>query len=136
MSVNRKTIAASLLSFCMLIAALAFALQLPVDMTKGSHLFGACQTAVRMSNDPTTSQAKTELPSRTYCFGYLGGYTDGLNRLDKSVCLDGASLNTIAQAYVTYMQRCPKLMDEPRYLGALLALKSSFPCATSPANQP
>ena len=114
----------------MLILALGLAMQLhAVDMTKGAHLFGSCQAAVRMIRDPTASQAKAELPSSTYCFGYLAGYVDGLNRLHSEVCLKGASVDAFARVYVGYMQRNPKLTEENRSLGVLLAAKDAYPCS-------
>lgn len=50
---------------------LLFAGQVAVqaDLSKGSHLYGSCQAAVRWSDDPGSAQAKTELASSTYCFG-------------------------------------------------------------------
>lgn len=81
------------------------------------------------------AQAKAELASSTYCFGYLGGYIDGLNVLKEQVCIRGTSLNTIARVYVLYMQRNPTLMDEGRALGLLLSLKSSYACSSPEATE-
>lgn len=112
------------------LSLLLFAGQVAVqaDLSRGSHLYGSCQAAVRWSDDPASAQAKLELASSTYCFGYLGGYIDGLNVLKEQVCLRGASLNTIARVYVHYVQRNPKLMEESRALGLLLSLKSNYGC--------
>lgn len=101
----------------------------PADLSRGSHLYGSCQVAVRWSDDPASAQAKVELASSTYCLGYLGG----LNVLKEQVCLRGASLNTIARVDVLYMQKNPTLMEEGRALGLLLSLKSSYGCSSPEA---
>ncbi len=106
---------------------------MPADLSKGAHLYGSCQAAVRLNDDPNSAQAKAELASSTYCFGYVGGYIDGLNVLKEEVCVRGASLETIARVYVIYMQQNPKLMDEGRALGLLLSLKASYGCPKLPA---
>ncbi len=98
------------------------------DVPEGLHLYGSCQAAVRLSDNPASSQARAELASSTYYFGYIGGYIDGLNRLADQVCVRGAGVNTVARVYVAYMQQNPKLMDEGRALGLLLALKNGYAC--------
>jgi hypothetical protein len=113
----------------MLLLTLLFALQAPADMSKGAHLYASCEAAVRLTDNPNSAQAKTELPASTYCFGYLAGYIDGVNRLHSSICVNGASMNAVARVYANYMQRNPKLIDEDRSLGALLALTDAFPCS-------
>jgi hypothetical protein len=85
--------------------------------------------AVRMMDDPASQQTKTEMPSSTYCLGYIGGYIDGTNRLGEYVCVRSATLNTVVRVYVAFMQRNPKLMDEAKSLGVLLALKDSYSCS-------
>jgi len=112
----------------MRLITLAVALQTPADMSKGAHLYSSCQAAVRLAESPSSAQAKTELPTSTYCFGYLGGYVDGVNRLGNSICVNSASMDTVALVYVAYMQRTPKLMDEERSLGVQLSLASAYSC--------
>lgn len=107
----------------------------PADLSKGAHLYGSCQAAGRLGDDPSSTLAKAELASSTYCFGYIGGYIDGLNRLNEEVCVRGAGLDTLARVYVIYMQKNPKLMDEGRALGLLLALKDSYGCHKQPATK-
>ncbi|MGI4756971.1 MAG: hypothetical protein ACRYGF_09010 [Janthinobacterium lividum] len=43
-------------------------------------------------------------------------------------CLDGASLDTSARVYVSFMQRNPALLDEAKALGVVMALKDSYSC--------
>lgn len=112
----------------MLAFLVAAALQQPADFSKGSHLYGACQAAVRMTDDPNSHQPRTELPSSTYCFGYLAGYIDGLNVLTEKACIHGAAVSTVPRVYVSFMQRNPKLMDEAKHLGVVMALKDAYPC--------
>ena len=114
----------------MIAIALLLAASFPqsADFSRGSHVYGACQAAVRMSDDPNSQQAKTEMPSSTYCFGYLAGYIDGLNVLTEKACIHGVSVSTVARVYVSYMQRNPALMDEAKHLGVVLALKGAYPC--------
>lgn len=116
----------------MLLLTLMVVLQAPADMSKGAHLYASCEAAVRLTDNPNNTQAKTELPASTYCFGYLAGYIDGVNRLQSSICVNGASLNTIARVYANYMQRNPKLFEEDRSFGALLALTDAYPCSRLP----
>lgn len=111
---------------------LAAALQQPADFSKGSHLYGACQAAVRMSDDPNSQQARTEMPSSTYCFGYLAGYVDGLNVLMEKACVLGAFVSTVARVYISFMQRNPKLMDEAKHLGVGMALRRPIPAPSDP----
>ena len=115
----------------MLVIAMVLASQVPqqpANFLKGSHLYGSCQAAVRMTDNPNSQQARTELASSTYCFGYLAGYIDALNVLTNKACLNGASLNTVARAYVNFMQRNPALLEEAKALGVVMALKDSFSC--------
>ena len=107
----------------------AAGLQQAANFSKGSHLYGACEAAVRMTDDPNSQQARTEMPSSTYCFGYLAGYIDGLNVLTERACVHGASVNTVARVYVRFMQRNPALMDEAKHLGVVLALRDAYPCS-------
>ena len=114
---------------------LAGRVAVPADLSKGSQLYVSCQAAVRWSDVPAPAQAKAEVASSTCCFGYLGGYIDGLNVLKEQVCIHGASLNTIARVYVLYMQKNPTLMEEGRALGLLLSLKSSYGCSSPRATE-
>lgn len=81
-----------------------------------------------MTQDPNSQQARTELASSTYCFGYLAGYIDGLNALTNKACLRGDSLNIVARAYVNFMQRNLALLEEAKALGVVMTLKDSYSC--------
>jgi len=112
----------------MVLIALSLLLRsMTIDLSRGDHLYGSCQAAVRMLDEPNSAQTKSEMPSSTYCFGYVGRYIDALKRLNKEVCLDTATLNSVVHVYVGYMQKNPKLMDEERGVGLLLSLLSSYP---------
>jgi hypothetical protein len=89
----------------------------------GSALYAHCQEAVRILDNP---RAGGDLQSATECTAYIDGFTDALSF--PGVCVNGASVATITRVYVAYMQKNPKLMDDPKSLGLLESLRNAYPC--------
>ena len=65
------------------------------------------------------------------CTSYIDGLTDGLDFAANKifVCSNGGSFGTLSRIYVAYMLKHPKLMDEYKSVGMILALQESYPCA-------
>ena len=61
------------------------------------------------------------------CMNYIQGfvYAGTVGRL---FCAPNASNNTVARVYVAYMQKNPKLLDEPKGKGFLAAMVDAYPC--------
>jgi hypothetical protein len=67
------------------------------------------------------------------CMAYIDGVTSG----DNSICADSASMGTLMRVYVAYMEKNPKMMDEPKNVGAHRAFAVEYPCPvkTTPQKQ-
>ncbi|MEO6982203.1 MAG: Rap1a/Tai family immunity protein [Edaphobacter sp.] len=101
---------------------------------RGATLFEACQVTVRIIDNPTTEGNSVAVA--TSCTSYIDGFTDGLESAPADlVCISGASMGTLARVYVAYMQKNPKLLDQYRGVGLLLALSESYPCPLKPKNK-
>ena len=93
---------------------------------KGSWLFHECQGYIRWMDNPN---GVTEINSGTRCFDYLKGFADGaLGSHSDPFCPGTASMGTIVRVYVKFMEEHPKLLDEAKTIGLVLALKESYPC--------
>lgn len=117
--------------FAMLLPILAFAMaaQVPSNLdpgNQGSALFHDCRTAIRLMDGQTATATESDFLDGASCTSYIDGYTDGL--ADGIVCTHGASLGVLARVYVAYMQKNPKLLDEHKSRGVLLALRESYAC--------
>ncbi len=72
-------------------------------------------------------RAGGDLQSATECTAYIDGFTESGNSL---FCMDSSSVATVVRIYVAYMQKNPKLLDQPKSLGLLDALMGDYPCPT------
>lgn len=99
---------------------------------RGSALYDQCRAFVRILDD--TSMASSDIRLAGLCAGYLEGFTDSqLLSSDALTCVPpDATTGTIARIYVLYMQKNPKELDRPRYVGLIVALVDSYPCPTKP----
>ncbi len=48
---------------------------------------------------------------------------------DKTICAEGATVGTLSRVYVAYVEKNPKLMDEPKAAGLYEAFAIEYPCA-------
>jgi hypothetical protein len=109
----------------MLIPLLAIALSAPTSpetRNLGSVLYAHCQEAVRILDNP---RALGDLQSATECTAYIDGFSESGGTL---FCTDSASVATMTKVYIAYMQKHPKLLDQPKSLGLLDSLMDSYPC--------
>ena len=97
-------------------------------LNRGSALYASCQATISIADAPS---AVHDYQASAKCLAYLDGFTDGLNFTTNVVCVEGASLGTLARIYVAYMQKHPKMMDDSKSIGVTLALVDSYPCAPS-----
>lgn len=93
---------------------------------RGNALYSDCQALTRMlDGQPSTV---VEVQSGSSCTDYIDGFTDGYEAAGPSLCVGGASLGTLARVYIAYMQKKPKLLDQHKSVGLLMALKDAYPC--------
>lgn len=97
---------------------------------RGSALYDQCRAFVRILDD--TSTAGSDIRLGSMCAGYLEGFMDSqLLSPDALMCVPpDATTGTMARIYVLYMQKNPKELDQPRYVGLIAALVDSYPCPT------
>ncbi|HLI78130.1 MAG TPA: Rap1a/Tai family immunity protein [Acidobacteriaceae bacterium] len=120
----------------MLFAPLLFALATPAahadpapDPSKGAALLRGCQAEVRLMELPSLSSAEPiDLINGAYCVGYLNGFTAGLTPATAAICTGEDSMAALVRAYVRFMERNPKLLDEDKRVGLRLALQEAYPC--------
>ena len=109
----------------------------PVDATreivKGAALYKSCQAEVRLMELPDISQAtQPDLIDGSFCVGFVNGFTGNLHGTRIGVCTNGSSMGEVVKAYVAFMEKNPRLMDEDRRIGLGMALESTYPCPASP----
>ena len=108
------------------VLALGLLMQQPTDDSyKGSSLFRSCKAAVRIAGGEAKESDYSEFRN---CTAYIDGFTDGVNLLGTKVCVGTATLGTMARVYVAYMESHPKMMDEPKNFGLIVALEDAYPC--------
>jgi len=92
----------------------------------GSILFHACQASVRTMD---SAPANASDPSfDLYCAGYFEGFSDVATLNETSLCIKNARIGTLIRVYVAYMDKNPKLLDSPKIIGVIFALKESYTC--------
>ena len=97
------------------------------DFEKGSWLFHVCQANIRGTDAPNGADA-AEAALANECLDYFQGFTEGSEVSTAQFCATGSSTGTMVRVYVKYMETHPKLLDEHRVVGLLLALKENYPC--------
>ena len=99
------------------------------DVVKGAALYKSCQAEVRLIDLPDISQAtQPDLIDGSFCVGFVNGFTGNLSGAKIGICTNGASMGVVVKAYVAFMDKNPKLMDEDRRVGLGMALQSAYPC--------
>ena len=106
--------------------------------SRGADLFHDCQADIRLLDAPdATSFSNSDFEDSQFCVGYFRAFGDFIAMEHTSICVGEARLDTTIRVYVAYMDKHPKLMDDPMILGVVLALKASYPCPKSkPAPKP
>jgi hypothetical protein len=110
--------------------------------SRGADLFHDCQADIRLLDAPDAkSVSDSDFENSQFCAGYFTAFGDFIAMGHTSICVGEARLDTTIRVYVAYMDKHPKLMDDPMILGVVLALKESYPCpeskhASKPAPKP
>ncbi len=104
---------------------------------KGASLLKACQAELRlMQPGALTSADAGDLVNGSYCIGYLNGFLANLTTDRNAACPNDEPMAELVRAYVSYMERNPRLLEEEKRMGLRLALQNAFPCpavSSSPA---
>ena len=100
----------------------------PPDFLVGAYLVHACEGALRVL-DPTTAHFNdADVALGEHCLGYLQGFIDGGRMKSWSICMPDVRLSETARIYVAYMKKNPQLLQKPKAMGILVALRENFPC--------
>jgi hypothetical protein len=110
--------------FLPVILLAAHSLAQTVDVTTGNSLFHECQGAIRMLNG---SYDPSDGLDGQYCAGYIDGLTQGMEGR-KEFCIDTFRTSTLARIYVTFIQKNPKYLDQPKAYGVIASLTEAYPC--------
>ena len=92
----------------------------------GSMLFNACQASVRAMDGIPANASDSSFD--LFCAGYFEGFSDVATLNETSLCIKSARIGTLIRVYVAYMEKNPKLLDSPKIIGVVLALKESYTC--------
>ena len=102
------------------------------EIFQGSSLYRDCQAEVRLMELPSlTKAAQPDLIDGSYCVGFVNGFTGNLGSATDAICINGASTGSVVRAYVAFMEKNPKLLQEDRRVGLRLALKQAYACPVS-----
>lgn len=102
------------------------------EIVKGAALYKSCQAEMRLMEAKDLSQAtQPDLIDGSFCVGFVNGFTGNLSGAKVGVCTDGSSMGAVVKAYVAYMEKNPRLMNEDRRIGLGLALRGAYPCPAS-----
>jgi hypothetical protein len=93
----------------------------------GAVLVQNCRATIRVL-DQRDSNNEVEIAKSLECIRYIEGFIDGVNILNRRVCVQGASKGTVARVYVAFMEKNPKYFDRPREVGLALALIDGYSC--------
>ncbi len=117
------------LLFLATLAGAAKAPDTPQDTAKGAALLRGCQAELRITQpDALQTAGQPDLIDGTYCVGYVTGFVANLAQRGPTVCAENLPMVQLVRAYVAYMERNPRLLDDDKRVGLRLALESSFPC--------
>jgi hypothetical protein len=99
------------------------------DTSKGASLMRGCQAEMRLMQLASLEEApQLDLINGAYCIGYLNGFLAALPIDGNSICTHNDSMGAMTRAYVAYMDRNPRLLEEDKRVGLRLALESAYPC--------
>jgi Rap1a immunity proteins len=98
----------------------------PASFQRGSGLYHDCKGAARYIDTSESIHTVEEGSQFDRCTFYIQGYVDGAP--DGRFCAGRATIGTFVKVYVAYMEKTPKVLDEPRYVGLFLALQDAYPC--------
>ena len=98
------------------------------EMLKGAALYRSCQAEVRLMDLPSVKTAsQADLVEGSFCVGFVHGFT-GNPSGQGNTCPNGAPVGDVIRAYVAYMDRNPKLLEQDRRVGLQLSMQELYPC--------
>jgi hypothetical protein len=110
----------------MLVPLLALAMQTPADLAKGSALYSECKSYISLIDKSRDIDTGGMLDAGI-CLGYISGVAEA-RMAAKNLCATSATTATMVRVYVAYMDKYPKLLDGPRWVGVGLALEDAYAC--------
>jgi hypothetical protein len=117
------------LGFALLVQSASAQTSYADDVQDGSYLHKSCQAVVKMMNSSSSTEAGDAIEESDFCLGYFKALLDMHNlQGHNGLCVNNARTGTVILVYVEYMDRNPKLMDEPMVLGAISALHYGYAC--------
>lgn len=81
-----------------------------------------------MQPDGLRTAEQADLVNGAYCVGYVNGFISNLAPGPASICIENRPLADLVTAYVSFMDRNPKWLEEDKRVGLRLALEGAFPC--------
>jgi hypothetical protein len=102
-------------------------MQTTPDPAKGAVLYSECKAYIALVDKTRSIDSDAMLDAGT-CLGYISGFTDVVALGSSTVCLKPVTAATLIRVYIAYMDKNPKLFEEPRNLTVALALTDAYPC--------
>jgi hypothetical protein len=96
-------------------------------MSKGLALYHACQTAIKVHEQPSTSASSDDHYFAGTCDLYFSGFVDAA-LMSHSICATGVSAGTMIKAYIAYISANPRFLDKHKAIGVAAALHNTYPC--------
>jgi Rap1a immunity proteins len=92
-----------------------------------AHLYESCKAFARVTDG---QDGHVDAYTAPYCLGYMQGYFAGVALLSAPgvACASHATKGTVARVYAAYMDRNPRLFDEPEEVGFFLSMHDSYGC--------
>lgn len=103
---------------------------------KGTSLYHACKTYASLRDTNGSSGGYLEFGEAGACQGYVDGFMNSYlwwhSQIGNDFCFDrDTTYEGIIRVYVLYMDKHPKLLDAPKYVGFMRAMQENYPCPTA-----
>jgi hypothetical protein len=106
------------------LAVMSTTLEAPNTATK---LYTDCKQHVAFANGENPRPSGDVLFNAGFCLGYVTGLTDALVS-KRLVCVSDGNTTTFVRVYIAYMDKNPKLFDQPINAGVEDAITEAYPC--------
>jgi hypothetical protein len=95
---------------------------------RAAYLLKECRSVAKLNED---NHANTDAVYAAHCIGYIEGELDGLNGagvLGNKVCIGPHTTGTLAQVFITFMDKNPKLWDMDKAEAVFASMLDAYPC--------
>ncbi len=75
-----------------------------------------------------SAATQPDLIDGSFCVGFVNGFVANLHSDRTTICTNSAPVGTVIRAYVTFMDKNDKLLEEDRRVGLRLAMEEAYPC--------